>query len=65
MTGDGFTEAEREALRHLTQTLLPTDDEPGAAELGVADVIEAKAQVAPDQLALYRRGLKSYAGEGI
>lgn len=54
---EGFSEAERECLRHLTRTLLPADEQPGADELGVADVIEAKALAAPDQLALYRRGL--------
>ena len=54
---EGFSEVEREALQHLMRTLLPTGEEPGADDLGVADVIEAKALAAPDQLTLYRRGL--------
>lgn len=32
-----FTETEMVCLRHLARTLLPSDEDPGADELGVAD----------------------------
>jgi len=53
----GFGEAEMACLRHLARTLLPTDEDPGADELGVAEVVEAKVLAAPNLLAAYRRGL--------
>jgi hypothetical protein len=54
---EAFTEAERECLRHLARVLLPPDEDPGADELGVAEVIEAKVLAMPGLRAAYRGGL--------
>jgi hypothetical protein len=39
-----FTETEMVCLRHLARTLLPSDEDPGADELGVAEVIAQKTE---------------------
>jgi Gluconate 2-dehydrogenase subunit 3 len=57
VSAEGFTDGERECLCHLARTLLPSDEDAGADELGVAEVIEAKVLAAPNLLAAYRRGL--------
>jgi gluconate 2-dehydrogenase gamma chain len=55
-----LTAAEKTALGHLCQQIIPADAFPGARDLGVVDFIERTLQEAhPDWIVVYRAGLRS------